>query len=181
MCPWRMAGAGGARLRVGSRTRPARTVHPADEALADAPANDRSLRRLKCIQRQDSVRTTYDVAMTAIARIPDIPPKGIKFTYMDGPFEEEGILVKLADGSVKGFKNECRHLPMKLDNREPSDLWDEHGRHIVCNAHGARYIPDSGLCVSGPCKGSHLKEVPLKITGDEVFVDTGATGSFFDV
>jgi nitrite reductase/ring-hydroxylating ferredoxin subunit len=124
---------------------------------------------------------TYDVHMTVIARVEDIPPRGIKFTYKNGPFDEEGILIRTANGQVRAFKNECRHLPMPLDEREPSDLWDDSGRHIVCSAHGARYRPADGLCVSGPCKGSHLKEVPLKISEGEVSVDMGATGSFFDV
>lgn len=119
--------------------------------------------------------------MTAIAHLRDIPSRGLKFTYKDGPFDEQGILVRVADGTIRAYKNECRHLPMPLDDREPGDLWDESGRHLVCSAHGARYRPDDGLCVSGPCKGSHLKEIPLRINGDEVYVDETAVGSFFDV
>ena len=57
-----------------------------------------------------------------IAYVRDIPRQGLRFTYKDGPFDEEGILLRMADNSVRAFKNECRHLPMRLDEREPSDL-----------------------------------------------------------
>ena len=40
---------------------------------------------------------------------------------------------------------------MRLDDREPRELWDPTGKFIVCSSHGARYQPSDGLCVSGPC------------------------------
>ena len=119
--------------------------------------------------------------MERIAALSDIPPDGLRFPYKDGPFEEEGILLKLADGSVRAYKNECRHLPMRLDDREPCDLWDPTRKFLVCNSHGARYRPDDGLCVGGPCEGSHLRELAVVVQDDEVFLDTSKTGGFFDV
>jgi len=119
--------------------------------------------------------------MERLAAVDDIPPEGLRFSYRDGPFDEEGILVRLHDGGVRAFKNECRHLPMRLDDREPSDLWDPSGRFLVCSSHGARYQPGDGLCVSGPCEGSHLKALPVEVKDDEVFLDTSKIGAFFDV
>lgn len=118
--------------------------------------------------------------MQRLARFDDIPPSGIIFDYKEGPFDEQGILVRTTDG-VKAFKNECRHLSVRLDDREPGDLWDPHGRYLVCNSHGARYRPDDGLCVSGPCEGSHLKELPLVVEQGEVFLETDKVGGFFNV
>ena len=48
---------------------------------------------------------------TLAQSIDDIPAEGLRFNYSEGPFEEEGILLKLADGEVRAYKNECRHLP----------------------------------------------------------------------
>ncbi len=70
---------------------------------------------------------------------------------------------------------------MRLDGREPATLWDDRGRHLVCNSHGALYQPEDGLCISGPCRGSHLREVPIVVRNGEVAVDTSSAGSFFDV
>lgn len=119
--------------------------------------------------------------MISIASVDGIPERGLKFSYRDGPFEEQGILLRLADGTVRAFKNECRHLPMPLDDREPADLWDDDGHHLVCSSHGARYRPEDGLCVAGPCEGSHLKALPVIVHGGEVFLDDDRLGGFFKV
>jgi nitrite reductase/ring-hydroxylating ferredoxin subunit len=113
--------------------------------------------------------------------IADIPPRGHRFVYRDGPFEEEGILLRLAGGEVRAYKNECRHLPMPLDEREPRELWDEAGRFLVCSSHGARYRPEDGLCVTGPCEGSHLKPLPIVVRDGVVLLDTSKIGGFFQV
>jgi nitrite reductase/ring-hydroxylating ferredoxin subunit len=116
-----------------------------------------------------------------IAKLVDIPREGFRFTYRDGPFDEEGILLRMADDTVRAFKNECRHLPMRLDDRDPRELWDPTGSFLVCSSHGARYRPEDGLCVAGPCEGSHLKTLPVHVRDGEVYLDTGKLGSFFNV
>jgi nitrite reductase/ring-hydroxylating ferredoxin subunit len=119
--------------------------------------------------------------MERIAVLADIPADGLRFAYKDGPFEEEGILLTMTGGEVRAYKNECRHLLMRLDDRDPGDLWDPSNRYLVCNSHGARYQPSDGLCVSGPCEGSHLRSLPVVVKDDEVFLDTSKIGGFFDV
>ena len=118
--------------------------------------------------------------MDRIAGLDDIPAEGIIFDYKEGPFDEQGILLRTKDG-VRAYKNECRHLPMRLDDREPADIWDEHHRYLVCNSHGARYRPDDGLCVAGPCEGSHLKELPVVVENGDVFLEADKVGGFFNV
>ena len=118
--------------------------------------------------------------MDRIAGFDDIPAEGILFDYKEGPFDEQGILLRTGDG-VKAYKNECRHLPMRLDDREPAEIWDPHKRYLVCNSHGARYRPDDGLCVAGPCEGSHLKELPVVVRDGDVFLETDKVGGFFNV
>jgi len=118
--------------------------------------------------------------MQLIAKLEEIPAGGLKFSYKDGPFDEEGILLVADDGSVRAFKNLCRHLPMRLDEREPADYWDPSGKYLVCNSHGARFETEDGLCVAGPCKGSHLKILPLSVDNGEVFLDLSKMKSFLD-
>ena len=120
-------------------------------------------------------------AMQRIAKVDEIPHAGLRFSYKEGPFDEEGILLALDSGEVRAYKNECRHLPMPLDDRDPGELWDSERRYLVCNSHGARYQPEDGLCVAGPCEGSHLKALPIEVRDGEVFLDTSKIGSFFDV
>jgi nitrite reductase/ring-hydroxylating ferredoxin subunit len=119
--------------------------------------------------------------MEPIAPLTEISSEGLCFTYKEGPFDEEGILLKLSDGQIRAYKNECRHLPMKLDDREPRDFWDPSKTHLVCNSHGARYRPADGLCVSGPCEGSHLRTLPIVVEDGIVYLDTSQVGGFFAV
>ncbi len=119
--------------------------------------------------------------MRQIAKVNEIPESGHRFIYRDGPFEEEGLLLRLPDGTVVAYKNECRHLPMPLDDREPRRLWDPSGSYLECSSHGARYRPADGLCIAGPCEGSHLRALPVHVRDGEVFLDTSKLGSFFEV
>ena len=119
--------------------------------------------------------------MQRIAAVDEIPERGMVFTYKEGPFDERGILLRTADGSVRAYKNQCRHLAVPLDGDGSGELWDRQGRHLTCSAHGARYRPDDGLCVAGPPAGSHLKSLPVVVEGGAVFLETGKLGGFFDV
>ncbi|HOC44370.1 MAG TPA: Rieske 2Fe-2S domain-containing protein [Thermoanaerobaculales bacterium] len=119
--------------------------------------------------------------MQRIASTQDIPAGGLRFSYREGPFDEEGILLVTADGGVRAFKNQCRHLPTPLDHADPGELWDRDQRHLLCSSHGARYRPGDGLCVAGPCAGSHLKALPIVLRDGEVFLDTAKLGGFFAV
>ncbi|HSL17359.1 MAG TPA: Rieske 2Fe-2S domain-containing protein [Methylomirabilota bacterium] len=120
-------------------------------------------------------------AMERIAALDEIPERGLVFSYKEGPFDEQGILLRAADGGVHAFKNQCRHLAVPLDGTDPGELWDASRRHLTCSAHGARYRPDDGLCVAGPPAGSHLKSLPVVVEDGAVFLETGKLGGFFDV
>jgi len=111
--------------------------------------------------------------------VAEIPREGLRFTYRDGPFDREGVVVRLPGGVVRAYKNECRHLPIPLDSRDPGTLWDTGGRRLLCSAHGALYQPEDGLCVAGPCEGSRLRELPLLVEDGVVWLDTTSIGSFF--
>ncbi len=119
--------------------------------------------------------------MRRLCELSEIPREGLRFTYRDGPFESEGILLRLAGGNVAAYKNECRHLAMPLDERDPGTLWDPDGKNLACASHGALFRPTDGLCISGPCRGSHLKSLPIEVRDDQVFLDESALGAFFRV
>jgi nitrite reductase/ring-hydroxylating ferredoxin subunit len=107
-----------------------------------------------------------------IARVDDIPVWGLKFPYHYGQIEEEGILIRLESGELRAYKNECQHLPMRLDARDPFTFWDEDGRHLHCSSHGALFRTDDGLCLSGPCAGQHLVSLTIEIRNGVVHLVT---------
>lgn len=103
----------------------------------------------------------------------------MRFTYEEGPFEQEGILLRLPDGRIRAHTNECRHLAVPLDDRDPGGLRGPPGRHPDCAVHGALNRPEDSLCITGPCRGSHLRGLSLTFEGDSAWLDTSKIGCFF--
>lgn len=61
-------------------------------------------------------------------------------------------------GQVRLYRNRCPHLDVPLPYRKDRYLSAD-GQRIICYAHGAQFLADSGECVYGPCLGQHLSAV----------------------
>ena len=72
----------------------------------------------------------------------------------------EGFAVRDASGTVRGFLNVCAHRGQPVDVGD-GRLFASDGM-LECQAHGARFDPASGRCVSGPGEGGSLKALPLE-------------------
>jgi nitrite reductase/ring-hydroxylating ferredoxin subunit len=104
-------------------------------------------------------------------------------------------LADMADGAAKGFDvevlgkrrdlfgvrrgdtvhvyiNSCPHIGTPL-NIQPDRFLTSDGKLINCSTHGALFHIESGLCIAGPCKGRHLRPVPARVRGGDVFIETG--------
>ena len=87
--------------------------------------------------------------------------KGLRFrTVVDG-VEREAFLVRYR-GQLYAYLNECRHQSLPLDFGD-ARFFDEDYDALVCCQHGARYAPETGQCVSGPCSGGRLTALALEI------------------
>ena len=71
-------------------------------------------------------------------------------------------------GALHGWVNACRHQSLPLDAGDARFL-DGAADAIVCVHHGARYRPDTGGCVEGPCRGSFLTPLALEVREDGVW------------
>ncbi|WP_374438244.1 Rieske (2Fe-2S) protein [Pseudomonas panipatensis] len=69
--------------------------------------------------------------------------------------------VRCAAG-VRVYRNRCPHLDVRLEYRKDRFLSAD-GQRIRCYAHGAEFLPDSGLCVYGPCLGESLRALEHRI------------------
>jgi nitrite reductase/ring-hydroxylating ferredoxin subunit len=69
----------------------------------------------------------------------------------------EIIVVELAAGGIRRFRNLCPHRGVGLDYGDGRCL-DGDGR-LVCALHGAVFDPDTGICRDGPCRGDALDRV----------------------
>jgi nitrite reductase/ring-hydroxylating ferredoxin subunit len=63
-------------------------------------------------------------------------------------------------GTVYGYLNRCRHVPMELDWSE-GQFFDPQGNDLICSTHGATYAASSGRCLGGPCNGQSLLRLAL--------------------
>lgn len=54
------------------------------------------------------------------------------------------------------YLNRCTHVAMELD-WQPNQIFDDTGQWLLCASHGAAYLPATGQCVSGPCRGGLVK------------------------
>lgn len=62
-------------------------------------------------------------------------------------------------GIAYAYLNRCTHVAMEMD-WQPDRFFDDSGQWLLCASHGAAYLPDTGECAGGPCKGGLIK-VPL--------------------
>lgn len=94
--------------------------------------------------------------------------RGVRFTLRRGGEEVPAFALRY-DGVVRAYVNRCQHVPVELDWEEGA-FFDYAGLHIVCSTHGAAYLPDTGQCVAGPCKGRRLTGVPVQESDGRVWL-----------
>jgi nitrite reductase/ring-hydroxylating ferredoxin subunit len=70
------------------------------------------------------------------------------------------VLIYRQGGSVYGYRNMCPHVGVPLEML-PDQFMSLDGLHLQCSLHGARFIPQTGMCIEGPCFGRPLRPVPL--------------------
>lgn len=93
--------------------------------------------------------------------------QGVRFGVLVGGREVGGFVVRF-DGDAHGYLNRCAHVPMELDWQE-GQFFESSGLYLMCATHGAIYVPDSGLCVGGPCRGASLSKLRIEERGGSVY------------
>jgi nitrite reductase/ring-hydroxylating ferredoxin subunit len=68
---------------------------------------------------------------------------------------------------IQAYVNSCPHTGAPLDYPEGNFLTVEKD-FIQCKIHGALFARETGACVSGPCPGESLKQVPIEVVDGEV-------------
>lgn len=59
-------------------------------------------------------------------------------------------------GPVHAYLNRCTHVSMEMDY-QPGRFFDDTGQWLLCATHGAAYLPGTGECAGGPCRGGLVK------------------------
>ena len=105
--------------------------------------------------------------MTRLCALSDLTATGAKgVTLADG----RDIVVATSSAGPRAFLNSCPHNGTPLEIL-PDCFFDADRALLVCATHGARFLPTTGLCVSGPCAGRSLTPISIRCDGEDVRLD----------
>ena len=93
--------------------------------------------------------------------------KGLRFPVLAGGAPGTGFVVRY-QGRAHGYLNRCAHVPIELDWNE-GEFFDSSGLYLMCSTHGALYVPGSGVCAGGPCKGRQLRTIAIEERDGQLF------------
>ncbi|MEZ2354393.1 Rieske (2Fe-2S) protein [Caballeronia sp. RCC_10] len=102
-----------------------------------------------------------------LCHLDDIPDGGSRGMLRDG-LDDKLCVIRQAD-DVFVWLNDCPHEHRPMEYRQDRFLSGD-GRHIVCYAHSAHFEIRTGRCFAGPCVGTFLKRVPVRIENGNVWI-----------
>jgi nitrite reductase/ring-hydroxylating ferredoxin subunit len=93
--------------------------------------------------------------------------RGVRFPVLAFGVGATGFVVRHG-GRVFGYLNRCAHVPIALDWSE-GEFFDSSKLYLMCSTHGAIYVPETGACAGGPCRGGRLKPIAVRESDDRVY------------
>ena len=67
------------------------------------------------------------------------------------------------------YMNRCPHQGIKLD-WDNDQFLDYDGELIQCATHGALFVMETGTCVAGPCIGTTLQPIDVKVHNGGLYI-----------
>lgn len=80
--------------------------------------------------------------------------------------QRDALFVVRWHGALHAWRNACPHIGGAPMAWRRDAYMNANGTRVVCHAHGAEFMPDTGLCVQGPCLGERLMAVEIVIDAD---------------
>ncbi|WP_350646614.1 Rieske 2Fe-2S domain-containing protein [Pseudomonas sp. HY13-MNA-CIBAN-0226] len=75
---------------------------------------------------------------------------------------KDSVFAVRHQGQLRVYRNSCPHLDVRMEYRKDRFLSAD-GQLIVCYAHGAQFLPQTGECVYGPCLGQKLEALACSV------------------
>jgi len=128
-----------------------------------------TLRRVFFLRDKALMEQESRLGRRVIAKVEEMRPGSVKkFRLICQKYRVDGFLINY-QGEFHAYINRCRHMTTPLDFVR-YQFFTEDGQRLICLTHGAVYVPESGLCVEGPCKGLSLYRLPVLVSQGEVLV-----------
>lgn len=100
---------------------------------------------------------------TVLGRLEDIADPGARISdWGDG-----AIILARRGADVFAYWNECPHANRPL-NLPDGRVFLHEQKFLLCPAHGASFVMESGDCAGGPAAGGALKAVAVTVADGEV-------------
>ena len=93
--------------------------------------------------------------------------RGVRFPVLAFGDAATGFVVRY-NGQPHAYLNRCAHVPIELDWAE-GEFFESSGLYLMCSTHGAIYVPDSGFCAGGPCKGGRLRPIAVREADNQIY------------
>jgi nitrite reductase/ring-hydroxylating ferredoxin subunit len=93
--------------------------------------------------------------------------RGVRFAVTAFGDDATGFAIRHA-GKAYAYLNRCAHVPIELDWTE-GEFFESSGLYLMCSTHGALYVPDSGFCAGGPCRGGRLRPIALREADGNIY------------
>ncbi|WND03746.1 Rieske 2Fe-2S domain-containing protein [Temperatibacter marinus] len=105
---------------------------------------------------------------TLMATLSDLQKTGSKNVIFKKEDKQLQVLLHCTVKGIKAYINSCPHarVPLNLFGDRFMDITD---RYLLCQTHGARFEPETGYCIAGPCKGEYLRSVAIKVTEKAIY------------
>jgi nitrite reductase/ring-hydroxylating ferredoxin subunit len=92
---------------------------------------------------------------------------GVRFAVQSSGAAATAFVVR-HKGQPRGYLNRCAHVPIELDWVK-GEFFESSGLYLMCQTHGAIYLPDTGVCAGGPCRGGRLRPVAVREEAGKIF------------
>ncbi len=93
--------------------------------------------------------------------------KGVRFLVTAFNEDATGFVIRY-NSKPYGYLNRCAHVPIELDWAE-GEFFESSGLYLMCSTHGAIYMPETGHCVGGPCRGGRLRPITVVEKDDQIY------------
>lgn len=110
------------------------------------------------------------MSKTFLCKISDLDKFSSKGLSVKIKRKTHDIFIVKQDDDFFAYYNECPHRLAQLE-WNADDFLTADKQHIICAMHGALFTLSDGSCVSGPCSGESLRQIPIKIDGEDIFLD----------
>jgi len=115
----------------------------------------------------DSASSPVDVQV--LGTLPTLA-EGVSETQANLDGHPSSVLLLKRGDTVRAFRNICPHAGRPLD-LAPGRFIVEDG-YLICAVHGACFSIPDGQCVTGPCRGQSLAEVPIALRDGHIVLAT---------